>query len=100
MSTHMASVNISIRKDAYNFLKALKTKDKSFSDVILELKDKKRNGFGDGKSLLKYAGVLKDSDWDSVENRMKSFRESFNKRMKETREYMEKSRKEIENLKK
>lgn len=35
---HMGSVNISLKKDAYEFLKSLKSDDKSFSEVILEFK--------------------------------------------------------------
>ena len=38
MSTYMASINISLRKEAYEFLKKIKTKDKSFSDVVLSFK--------------------------------------------------------------
>ena len=89
----MASINISLTEEAYRFLKMLKGKDKSFSDVILEMK-KNNAERGTGKALLKYAGVLKDSkiDWKEVEKNMQDFRKSFNKRVDETRKYMEKSR--------
>ena len=88
----MTSINISIKKEAYDFLKNFKTKDKSFSDVILGFKE---NGYkkGSAKSLLRVAGVLNDVDWNEREKRMKEFRASFNKRMKETAKYMEESRK-------
>ena len=89
---HMSSVNISIKKEAYEFLGSLKTKNKSFSDVILEFKENKFE-MGNTKSLLRFAGVLKDVDWDEREKRMKEFRDSFNKRIKKTTEYMEKNRK-------
>jgi len=89
----MTNVNISIKKEAYDFLKSFKTKDKSFSDVILELKDegKERNG----KSLLKFAGGLKhlDINWEEKEKKIMEFRKNFDKRVGETIRYMEKSRK-------
>ena len=88
----MTSINISIKKEAYEFLKRFKTENKSFSDVILEFKED-RYEKGSTKSLLRFAGVLKDIDWKEKEKRMKEFRESFNKRMEETARYMEKSRK-------
>ena len=34
----MSSINISIKKEAYDFLKKSKTDDESFSDVILKIK--------------------------------------------------------------
>ena len=88
----MTSINISIKKEAYEFLKRFKTEDKSFSDVILEFKENKYEK-GSAKSLLRFAGVLKDIDWKKREKMMKGFRESFNKRMEETAKYMEESRK-------
>ena len=89
----MTSINISIKKEAYDFLSKLKIKNKSFSDVILEFKDEKNER--SGKSLLRFAGCLKDLDinWGEKEKRMKEFRDSFDKRIKETSEYMERSRK-------
>ena len=91
MSAHMTNVNISIKKEAYDFLKSFKTEDKSFSEVILELKRER----GNKKDIMKFFGALKnaDIDWEAKEKRMKEFRNSFNKRMEETARYMEKSRK-------
>ena len=90
----MASINISITEEAYRFLKMLKGENKSFSEVILDLKN---NGNiirkGSKEHVLKFWGVLKDVDWNEREKRIKSFKESFNKRMKETQKYMEESRK-------
>jgi len=88
----MSSLNISLKKEAYEFLKSLKSSEKSFSDVILEFREKK--GKKDGKSILKYAGALKgiDIDWRAKEERMKEFRDSFNKRIEETRKKMGKVR--------
>ena len=88
----MPSINISIKEEAYSFLKNLKTKDKSFSDVILELKENKYEK-GSAKSLLRFAGALKNLDWEEKEKRMKEFRNSFNKRIEETAKRMESYRK-------
>ncbi len=46
-----------------------------------------------GKSLLRFAGVLKDVNWEEREKEMKEFRKSFNKRVRETARYMEEYRK-------
>lgn len=88
----MVNINISIKKEAYDFLKGFKTKDKSFSDVILGFKE---NGYkkGDAKALLRFAGALKHVDWDGREKMMKELRRDFDERIEETTRYMEKSRK-------
>jgi len=85
----MVSVNISLKREAYEFLRVLKRKNKSFSDVILEFK--KRKGEGD---IIKLFGALKDRgiDWDSRKKGMAEFRGSFNKRIDETRKKMERLR--------
>lgn len=70
----MASINISVKKEAYEFLKNLKAGDRSFSDVILSFKK-------DKKDIMRFFGALKDSDWDNKEKSMKSLRESFSKRL-------------------
>ncbi len=70
----MVSINISVKKDAYDFLKNLKSKDKSFSDVILSFK--KDNG-----SIMNFFGVLKNLNWNAKEERMKDLRQSFNKKL-------------------
>ena len=63
----MASINISIKKEAYNFLKNLKTNNKSFSDVILTFKKEQND-------VMRFFGVLKDIDWANRENNMKNLR--------------------------
>lgn len=90
----MTNMNISLRKEAYEFLRYLKGRNKSFSDVILDFKDREKVVDRSGKSLLKYAGVLKDLDidWELRKKRMKALRNSFNKRMSETRRKMEQLR--------
>ena len=70
----MTSTNIAIKKEAYEFLKNLKTKDKSFSDVILSFKKENNN-------IMRFFGVLKNVDWDEKERNMKDFRSSFSKRL-------------------
>ena len=69
----MTSVNISVKKDAYDFLRKLKSKDKSFSDVILSFKK-------DENMIINFFGVLKNLDWNGKEERMKDLRRSFEKR--------------------
>ncbi len=83
MSTHMASVNISLTEEAYDYLKMLKGKEKSFSDVVLELKERSGEKKGSKEVVLKFFGALKDKgiDWEAKEKRMKEFRDSFNKRL-------------------
>ncbi|MBI2631832.1 hypothetical protein HYW75_02410 [Candidatus Pacearchaeota archaeon] len=41
--------------------------------------------------IVKYFGALKNKniDWKTKEERMKAFRDSFNKKIEKTREYME-----------
>jgi len=79
----MGSINISVREEAYEFLRSLKTRDKSFSDVILEFKDEGEVKRGSKEALLKFYGVLKDEniDWKAKEKRMRELRDSFNKRL-------------------
>ena len=83
----MGSVNISIRDEAYKFLKTLKGNDRSFSDVILEMSNKESDK-GTGKGILKFAGILKKVNWNEREKRMKEFRKNFNKHIGETVKYM------------
>jgi predicted CopG family antitoxin len=70
----MSSVNISIRKEAYDFLKNLKSKDKSFSDIILSFEK-------DHDDIMSFFGVLKDRDWNEKERHIKNLRASFNRRL-------------------
>ena len=71
---HMTSINISLKKEAYEFLKNLKAKDRSFSDVILSFKEEHNN-------LMRFFGVLKNLDWHEKEKNMEHLRSSFNKRL-------------------
>ena len=75
----MASINISLKKDAYEFLKSLKSKDRSFSDVILEFKNS-----GANKNIMGLFGSLKELniDYKSKEKRMMAFRESFGRKVR------------------
>ena len=61
---------ISLSEDAYEKLKSKKTAEKSFSDVVIELIDKKPR-----KSIMDLFGVLKE-DKDSI----MAFEESFKAR--------------------
>ncbi len=69
----MSSVNISIKTEAYVFLKSLKSEDSSFSDIILSFKS--------SKSPLDFFGVLKDKDWNAAEVRIKELRTSLSNRL-------------------
>ena len=71
----MGSINIAIKEEAYNFLKDLKAKDKSFSDVILNFKKEQGN-------ITRFFGVLKDLDWNEKENAIKDLRGSFARRLR------------------
>jgi|TARA_B100002003_G_scaffold128547_1_gene118818 predicted CopG family antitoxin len=71
----MTSINISLKKEAYDFLKNLKSRDKSFSDVILSFKKETADP-------LEFFGKLKDVDWDGREKRMENFRDSFNRKLR------------------
>lgn len=73
----MVNINISIKKEAYDFLSRLKRDNKSFSDIILEFEEEK-------KGIMDLFGCLKDADidWDKVENNIKEFRKDFNKRLR------------------
>ena len=89
----MGSVNISLKKEAYEFLKSLKSKDQSFSEVILEFKGQKSNR----EKILELFNEKRDLsgiDWQEKGRRMKATRERVAKRIGETREYMEQARKE------
>ena len=70
----MTSINISIKKEAYDFLKNFKTNNKSFSDIILSFKKEKND-------IMTFFGVLRDMDWDAKEKNMKNLRGSFNKKL-------------------
>lgn len=81
----MVNINISLTEEAYNYLKMLKGKDKSFSDVVIEMKENGCNRKGSKELLMKYYGCLKDKniDWEEKEKKMKEFREGFNKNLRE-----------------
>lgn len=42
MSTHMGSVNISLKKEAYEYLQSIKAENESFSDAVLKLKKERK----------------------------------------------------------
>jgi len=68
----MTNLNISIKEEAYRFLKSLKTKDQSFSDIILAFKKKNKN-----QNIMRFFGVLKNVDWDAREKEMGKLRKEF-----------------------
>ena len=78
----MANINISLRGEAYEFLKSRKAKDQSFSDVVLEFKESNMPKKGSKEAVLRFFGALKDKgiDWDKKEKQMKGFREEVEAR--------------------
>ena len=70
----MTSINISVKKEAYDFLKNMKAEGKSFSDIILSFKKEQ-------SSIMRFFGILKGPDWKEKEKSMKNLRDSFNKRL-------------------
>lgn len=70
----MTSINIAIKKEAYDFLKDIKARDMSFSDVILSFKKDQNNA-------MRFFGVLKDLDLDKKKEEISNLRKSFNKRL-------------------
>jgi predicted CopG family antitoxin len=88
----MTNINISIKEEAYNYLKSLKGKDKSFSDVIIEIKEEGVTRKGSKERLMKYFGCLKESkNLQEIEENIKGFREEFNKRLDTTEKEMRKN---------
>ncbi|PTD94245.1 antitoxin [archaeon SCG-AAA382B04] len=70
----MPSKNISIKEEAYKRLKELKGKEKSFSDVILELTEKNKKDFSNiiGKNI--------DISWREVKKTRKRTEEDENRK--------------------
>jgi len=69
----MVSKNITITKEAYDFLKKMKAGKKSFSKVILELKESRSN-------IMSYAGIFKNVDLSSVKKVREELRTDWSKR--------------------
>ena len=70
----MASKNIAIKDEAYNFLKSVKPRGGSFSDAILGFK--KRNA-----GIMRFFGTLSEKNWEGNEKRMARLRKSFEERL-------------------
>jgi predicted CopG family antitoxin len=89
MSTHisMSSINISIKEEAYEYLKTMKKDNESFSDIILSFKKEEKNG----KFMVNLANSLKEkikkennfSNKDYDESYFKEREESINKSKKD-----------------
>lgn len=82
----MGSVNISLKKEAYDFLNSIRKKNQSFSEVILDFKKEKKFT---GKDLMKFAGVLDKEKAEKIKKEIKDNRKNFekelNKRIKNDR---------------
>ena len=77
----MGSVNISIKKEAYEFLKSLKAEDESFSDVILELRENKSSKKGSFEAIMDCLNDFDSEsvDWEEFESRIRKNREKSKK---------------------
>ena len=74
----MSSVNISIAQDVYDFLTEIKkTNDKSYSQIIRDLKNKAGYEKGTLRDIQKIYGVAKNIN----ETQMKQFREEVEHRL-------------------
>ena len=67
----MATVNISITREAYERLAALRKHKESFSDIINRLTNR--------TDLLQFAGILSKKSADRLERHVREFREGFQK---------------------
>jgi len=63
---------ISLSDEAYTKLKSKKIGDRSFSDVVIELVDKKKEG-----SIMDFFGILKN-DKDAISSFEKAYKERKN----------------------
>ena len=72
---HMTSINISIKKEAYEFLNQFKKENMSYSDVILSFKKRQ-------DSAMKYFGKLKDVNWEEKKKNSEILRKSFEEKLK------------------
>jgi len=82
----MVNINISLTQEAYNFLKSLKGKDKSFSDVVIEMKENNCNKKGIKELLIKYCRVIDKSELDKLSKRTREVREDLNRELNEREE--------------
>lgn len=70
-------MNISIREEAYAFLKSLKAGNRSFSDVILGFKEQAQGS----ADIMRFFGVLQDVDWEERKKEMVGLRREFEERL-------------------
>jgi predicted CopG family antitoxin len=78
----MVNINISLTEEAYNYLKNLKGKDKSFSDVVIEMKEKCAKK-GSKELVMKYFGRIEKSRLDELEKRTEKIRDDVNRELNE-----------------
>lgn len=65
---------ISLSNEAYSRLKALKGRDKSFSDVVVEVTDGRKKN-----NLMDFAGALTDNakEWEEIGKKIYEDRKKF-----------------------
>lgn len=81
---NMSSINISIKKEAYDYLKSIKKEDESFSDAILKLKEEQKK---DGLLVAELAEKYGTEDVDEYyfkerQQSFKEFRQEFERNLK------------------
>lgn len=88
----MGSINISIKNEAYQFLSSLKSKNESFSDIILEFKERSIERKGSKENVLKFAGIWENTNinWKEFEKNRKNFRRSFDERIEDVKKHIKK----------
>jgi predicted CopG family antitoxin len=77
----MVNINISLTEEAYDYLRKLKGKDKSFSDVVIEMKEKCNDRKGSKELMLKYFGAISESRLDEIEKNTGKIRDELNREL-------------------
>lgn len=78
--THMSSINVSLRQEAYDYLKSIKSEDESFSDAVMKLKEERKT---DGALAVQLAQHHKKPSQEHIKEReqaIKQFRKNFERR--------------------
>jgi len=78
----MTNINISLRKEAYDYLKSLKRQNQSFSDIILTFKGDNKIKKGSKDAVIQFAGILEDINWEKRKKIMHSFRQEVEEKLK------------------
>ena len=72
----MVTKTLTITKEAYEQLKALKRPEESFSKTIKRIT-------GDKQDIMRFAGILSDIDAEEIKKEIKKMREYSSKRLRQ-----------------